>query len=75
MAQVQIGTILANNDPREQSAAGGGVQVTVVDVVEDGFGQYAVYYTTRKNKIRFDRIFDDGRKRSTGWSVVKQPEA
>lgn len=65
MAQVQVGTILSNNDPREQSA-----QIQVAGVGD----RYAYYYTTRRNRIRLDRIFDDGRKRSTGWSVVKQPE-
>ena len=65
MAQVQVGTILSNNDPRKQSAQ---IQVAAV-----GAG-YAYYYTTRRNRIRLDRIFDDGRKRSTGWSVVKHLE-
>lgn len=70
MAQVQAGTILSNNDPREQAASGeGGVQVTVTAVS----GGYAIYYTTRKNSIRLDRIFDDGRKRAVGWSVVSHP--
>jgi len=65
MALVQKGTILRNNDPRV-----GEVQIQVVEFS----GGYAIYYTTRKNRIRFDRIFDDGRKRCAGWSVVKQPE-
>ena len=71
MAQVQAGTILSNNDPREQTASGdGGVQIQVAGVDE----QYAYYYTTRRNRIRLDRIFDDGRKRAVGWSVVKHPD-
>ena len=65
MAQVQAGTILRNNDPRV-----GDVQIQVSDVS----GGFAIYYTTRKNRIRLDRIFDDGRVRCAGWSVVKQPE-
>ena len=65
MALVQKGTVLRNNDPRV-----GDVQIQVAEV-SSGF---AIYYTTRKNRIRLDRIFDDGRTRCSGWSVVKQPE-
>ena len=65
MVLVQKGTVLSNNDPRV-----GDVQIQVSDVS----GGFAIYYTTRKNRISLNRIFDDGRTRCSGWSVVKQPE-
>jgi hypothetical protein len=70
MAQVQVGTILSNNDRRDYGAQ---IQVAGIEYDNKVGISRAVYYTTRKNSIRFDRIFDDGRKRSVGWSVVKQP--
>lgn len=62
-AMVQPGMKLRDNDPRFK-----GRVVTVKSVL----GDYAQYQAGKRTaKIRLDRIYDDGKERKSGFSVVR----
>lgn len=72
MAEVKIGDTLRNNDPRRS-----GEEVKVIAVVNGPVADlrviplFAVYQgKTRKCRIHFGRIHNDGKSRHQGWSVV-----
>lgn len=65
---ISIGSKLESNDPR---TLGKTVRVESVELGLDG-EWYAVYQAGyRKAKIRFDQIYNDGKKRAKGWSLVQ----
>jgi hypothetical protein len=70
---IKVGTVLQDNDPRTK-----GKRVMVIAVEnDDGTGHdqpnaFAVYQAgRRKARICFTRIFDDGVKRTKGFTVVR----
>ena len=72
MAEVKVGDTLRNNDPR-RSGEIVKVIATVMRTVNDPFASrwFSVYQgATRKCRVHFDRIHNDGKARHQGWSVV-----
>lgn len=71
---VKVGDYLRNNDPREN-----GKMVKVLAVIQKtsipGSGQAWYQAGVRKAKISLDRIYADGKKRSTGWTWLGQHPA
>lgn len=59
--EIKKGTVLVNNDPRANGAI-----VTVTEVL-GGFAWYLA--RTRRAKIALGRIYSDGKKRASGYSV------
>ena len=71
--KVKVGDKLRDNDKRQK-----GRVVTVTEVWDFGDPDgddsmfVAVYHTGKRHaRIRFDRIFTDGKKRQRGFNLVK----
>lgn len=65
-SNVKQGSILRDNDPRSE-----GRMVTVLRVVNRDGRLCAEYQAGhRRAYIRIDRIFTDGTRHKTGWSLV-----
>ena len=65
--EVEVGTILRDNDPRNH---GREVKVIAVVGLDPDFSRYALYRTERVCKIRLDRIHQPGYKGARGWTIV-----
>lgn len=60
-ANVHKGDVLRDNDPRNN-----GRVIVICEVV----GSYAIYKTDKRTcQIRLDRIYEDSKPRTRGWTV------
>lgn len=74
ITEIKVGSKLRDNDKRQK-----GRIVVVTEVLDFGESDpnlfVACYHTgKRQARIRFDRIFTDGKKRQRGFNLVK-PDA
>jgi hypothetical protein len=69
MTTIQVGDWIKDNDPRRASDPAR--QIVNFDGVDGP--HFTVYGNKRRQRIREDRIFLDGKKRSQGWNLVPAP--
>lgn len=66
--KIKVGDRLQSNDPRDDGKI---IVVKAVYKERTSKKYYAIYQAgVRKAKLRFDRIFTDGKKRRQGYSLI-----
>lgn len=76
IADIDVGAKLHNNDKR--GIVGGVREVVITAIERKGVAvdqNWAIYQaSTRKVRVRFDRIHLDGRARGSGYNLISRAE-